>query len=446
MRTAASRRPQNQFEHLVLATIGKFHRLDGVVTNNVILPHPMRSLPNEHDILVLLAGRVVTIDAKELWPGDYRDTAGGWEYLKDQHWNRIEGFSHPIEIAFKKGKVAETFVRSQLGTGTAIPEVLSCIVVPDGCDVSKLGIMSGGRTPLGARLLIVRLCELEDALLADADAFRQRRPLPDELAAALRVEHLSDADPTACLLSDELEVLELLEVRRRPISRTVYLGKQHRPRERRVRIEVCPYSTDDARTVESLMRAHRSHLVALQEAAIPGVIRLYDHRVAPTATVFVHEFFSRQSLTDHIQRDSLSWTVARCLAEKLVATLDALHSSGVVHRYLDPSSVLVAGHPPSDIRVRDFFGARSLDVSTIGQDPAASPYDPPERGPDATPHPSMDWFSVGRCVRAMLTCDPFGWPGGDVPSALQSCLAALEDVPSKREEGWRRLRRLVMEE
>lgn len=442
MRVVSSRLPQNHFERVLLATIGGFHRLEGIVTNNVILPHPTRSLPNEHDLLILLTGRLITLDAKELWPGTYRDTATGWEHQREDRWQRVEGFAHPLDIAFKKGKVAEELVTSRLRPADPIPEVLSCIVVPDACDVQQLGVGAHGRTSLGARLFMVRISELEDALLADANAFHQRRPSPDDLAATLGITHLSDADPIACFLSEDLEVIELLEDRPRPVPRTVYLGLQHSPRQRRVRIEVCFYASD-SRSAEAVMRAHRSHLVTLQEVAGPGVLRLYDHRITPIATVFVYEFFSRRTLADVVHERPIQWPETRVLFAKVIEVLDAVHASGVVHRYLDPSSILVAGSPPQDIRICDFFGAAALDVSTLGQDPAASPFDPPERHPEARPESSMDWFSVGRCLRFALTGDPFGWPSDGVPSGLSACLESLEADPPRRVEGWRRLRRII---
>lgn len=442
MRVVSSRVPQNGFERLLLARIGAFERLDGIITNNVILPNPVRSLPNEHDMIVLLTGRLVTIDAKELWPGAYRDGANGWEHQREGRWETIEGFVHPIEIAFKKARVAEKLVRLRLDPGTPVPEVLSCIVVPDGCDVTGLGVTAHGKTPLGARLLIARVSELEDVLLADTKQFRQRRPSLDELARILGIAHLSPADPIACFLSKDLEVIELLEQRPRPVPRMVYLGIQRKPRQRRVRIEVCPYASD-SRPAEALMRAHRSHMVTLQEVACPGVMRLYDHRVTPTATVFVYELFSRYSLAEIVQKQVLEWSVACPLIARLLEVFDALHASRIVHRYLDPSSILVAGTPPREVRICDFFGARSMDVSTLGQDPATSPFDPPERHPDAPPEPAMDWFSIGRCIRFMLTGDPFGMPSAGVPSELGACLTALEGGPARRAEGWRRLRRIA---
>ena len=56
--SCSSRVPQNDFERILLATIGGFDRVDRIVTNNLILPHPARRLPINMTSLILLAGRI----------------------------------------------------------------------------------------------------------------------------------------------------------------------------------------------------------------------------------------------------------------------------------------------------------------------------------------------------------------------------------------------------
>ena len=441
---ASPHRPSNTFEALTLATIQNWKRLEGIVTNNVILPHTrFANLPNEQDILLLLPGHVVTLDMKELWPGKYRDSQGGWEHEGLDSWTRVEGFSHPMEIAFKKGKVVESFLASRTRQGGSQPKVLSCIVVPDACDVRDLTFRQDHRTSLGARLLLSRLAELEDTLLADLSAEDpQRRPSPSEIATIFGADRYVDVDSSACRLSDDLEITSYLETRDRPVPRRVYLGRQPSIPRRRLRVEVCPYDTLD-REAASLMRAHRSNLLTLQEVQDPGVLRLYDHRLTPSAAVFVTEFFSSRTLADLLpaNSDGLTWQILAPLFAGVCTTLHAAHKAGIIHRYLDPSCILVGGDPPSEIRVRDFFGAAVLDTSTLGQDPAANVYDAPERQPGATAGPWLDAFSVGRCIRFALTGNPLSWPNS--PEGLASVLKRLEDPPIAREYAWKDLLRLL---
>ena len=113
MKVITSRSVYDKFEGQVLEALGHLE-WEGIATNNVIIPHvKFRNLPNEHDILVLTDGRVYTLEAKQLAAGFYRGASGGaWEYRTEQSdWRPVQFLAHPLDVAFKKARVLESFVR-----------------------------------------------------------------------------------------------------------------------------------------------------------------------------------------------------------------------------------------------------------------------------------------------------------------------------------------------
>ena len=210
MRVVSSRSVVDRFEARILDALARAPGPDGLATNNVIIPHvKFRNLPNEHDLLVFTEGKVYTLDGKGLEPGSYRGSGGGgWEYSRDGlSWEPVTFMTHPEEVAFKKARVTEGYLRSRLPADNSIPmpQVISVIVVPDEADVSGLAWGAAG-TATGARLLLTRLGDLAACLDADDRAHRQRRPTVDELAALFHVERPNAASALPCYLSPHLRV------------------------------------------------------------------------------------------------------------------------------------------------------------------------------------------------------------------------------------------------
>src|SRR5262245_47971352 len=113
MLVVSFRQPEYPFERRILASLG-LSRLDGIATNNVLVPAlASRNLPNEHDIVVLLRGRVVTIDGKDLWAGAYRGSANNWEYRKPgrTEWEPVHFMGSPVRVAFRKAAVMVSWIQ-----------------------------------------------------------------------------------------------------------------------------------------------------------------------------------------------------------------------------------------------------------------------------------------------------------------------------------------------
>ncbi|MEE2039149.1 protein kinase [Nocardiopsis sp. CT-R113] len=138
-------------------------------------------------------------------------------------------------------------------------------------------------------------------------------------------------------------------------------------------------------------------------------------------------------------------TVARGLAE----TLDAVHSTGAVHRGLTPSTVLVDAHGP---RLIDFGVSRAVDGARLtrpGEGVGRPAYLAPEHLSGGAATPPSDLFSLGGALLFAATgADPFGEgqpsdvlyrvlrepPALDgVPGSLRPLVAAcLDKLPENR--------------
>lgn len=444
MELISARTPDNPFEQEVLATLAG-SALAGVVTNNLLLPNvQFRNLPNEHDVVALLPGRVVTIDAKALEPGAYRDAGDGWEFRPpDGEWTPATFMGPPTDIAFKKARVLEELLRRRREDGASfrMPQVVSCIAVPDQCDVRELGFRTDGRLETGARLYLARCSDLPAVLAGDVAAYPEKRPRPDEIVEAVGIRALRPDRSSACWLSSSLRIVESLGMREQPIPRGVYRAEDVVVR-RAVRVEVCPLYVP-GREVRRVVRGYRSEAQALDRVRHPAVLRLHNALTTPVAVVLVYELFSEWTLQDEIESRPLPWDEACELMAPVVGALGEAHRAGIVHRYLNPSCILLSEQRPREVRLYGFFGAAVGDQSTIGAHAVDDPYGAPERG-DATRGSShMDAYSVGRCMIAAVTGHPLETPvAASLPPDVAALLHGLTATePADRAEPWRALQR-----
>lgn len=451
--------PENPFEKEVLDALGRC-KLDGIRANNILLPHlKHRSLPNEHDILVLVAGRVYTIDAKGLYPGHYRGAASGaWEYSEtpDGEFRACAFLDTLGQVAFKKRNVAVEYLTRAVGKNR-VPDVVAVIVVPDGADLSQMERGPDGTDERGARSLLVQKSELCAALEADA-ARPGGYPLTmAELAEAFKVRTPTKFVRFPCHLNDQITLEAFVEGTQRPFPRNVYRGV-YRPESRLaekawVRVEVTAAHAVANVTLEqdAVFRAFRNNLSALRrirhEAALQHVVD-YD---TPLGLISVTEWFSDLTLAARLRTRLLAWPEARIVFRAVVGLLDAAHTAEVriVHRYLDPTCVLLREGPggaPVAVRVGGFFGAVVGTLSTAGIGPTDNPYlDPTARGEHKNA-PAQDYYSVGRCLAYALTgaTEAPALPAGGAPAELPAVLRRLT-APDHiaRADGWAKLREML---
>jgi hypothetical protein len=447
---------ENGFEERIFSALATCP-LDGIATNNVIIPNvQFRDLPDEHDLLVLLAGRVYTLEAKELWPGSYRGPSGGdWEYRAPggTAWEPATFGSHPLEIAFKKGKKLESYVKDRIRDGAgggmrSVPEVVSSLIVTDHADISGLGWRPDGKITSGARLLMTGLGRLNELLAADAAFQRQSKPTLEQLAAFFEVDRPNDVSTLPCSIDKHVRLLERMRTAARPITRSVYRGElalMGVPTRVEVVRKFEPARPGTAVSPEIIRRALRASFRAVQQVVHPAVLRCYHFVDTPAALTLAYEYCDDATLEDILARRRLSWDEVRAVFRTVVEALRAAHRARVYHRFLDPSCILVKEQDLAHPRVHAFYGSLVQDLSTIGISSYATSdlYIAPEAGGSYSPE-LLDAYSIGRCLAAALTGDPEALPAdGEAPAPA---VAAVEDLvlsAARRGSAWERLPALL---
>ncbi len=441
MRVMSHTRPENPFEQEVLDALSNME-LDGVATNNVLLPGDIRNLPNEHDVIVLMKGHAVTLDAKGLNAGRYRGERDAWEWAApgSDEWSAVTLPAAPEKVAFRKKVVLEDYVRDRRETlasaevAIRMPKLMSCIVVPNDCDISGLDFKPDGSTGTGARMPISRLADLEGVLRAHAVSKSSRKPSVEQLEELLQVSTRRRWTPE-CELKEGLRVKERVATIKRPIARNVYRGVDRF--DRPVRIVVCQ-TYGSGVDASALQRAYRALVLALQEVQHPGLLPLLEHFLTPMALVIVQKHFSTYTLLDSLQSGPMRWEQVATIFTPIVGALRELHAQEVFHRYIDPRCVLVSQSEPARGKLTGFFGASVVSRSTLGAPKYDDEYGAPERGEPGAGTGMSDAYSVARCIIAALTGFPTSPP--DAPGLPPGAARALQDMtahePRDRQAAW----------
>jgi hypothetical protein len=455
VRFISQRQLDNPFERAVLARLQDC-TLVGVASNNVLIPQiRLRNLPNEQDLVVLTRGRVYTLDAKALKAGHYRGASGGdWEYSRDGiDWKTCKFMAHPQTIAVRKGNAVESFVRENLPKGCGMPEVVAVIVVPDEANVEQLG-WRDGTNDSSVRLLRASLSDLCRVLEADSKDHPHQLPSIDDLAGLFSIDSPRERRSLPCFLDEHLRVDAFLARLQLPVLRHLYRGYLENKR-RAVRIEILP-KFNAPETVAEQIRAFRNNVLALQELKHEAILRLYGDDDTPTSLVVVSELFSETTLQDLIdEQRRLTWDEARQVFRPVVDLMHLAHANSIVHRYLDPTCILVKEGTFAEVRVQGFFGAVVGGLTTVRggkdnrgldeQEDVSNPYLAPERTrEEGRRGPMQDAYSVGRCLAAVLTGSPMRLPLKETPLDVIKVIGQLVSwLPQERVAAWTQLPALL---
>jgi serine/threonine protein kinase len=153
--------------------------------------------------------------------------------------------------------------------------------------------------------------------------------------------------------------------------------------------------TSEHRSMRSRERALREGQ-ALAHLRTPGVVQVYDVIDVGPYVYLVMELVNAPSLSRLVRRNGpLSAVDAAVAGRSILATLDAVHRAGVVHRDVKPSNILIDGDMP---RLTDFgialFGDGPM-LTAAGSVLGTPAYMSPEQARGHRPGPEADLYGLG---------------------------------------------------
>jgi hypothetical protein len=186
----------------------------------------------------------------------------------------------------------------------------------------------------------------------------------------------------------------------------------------------------------------------------PGIVTVYDTGVDEAGPYIVMELIEGETLAARLADEGpLGVPRATAIVRGAAVALDHAHASGVVHRDVKPSNLIVGGD--GGVRLTDFGIAQAMDDPTLVTDPGevvgTLAYMAPEILAGAPATPSSDVYSLGAVAYEMLTGrqpfqadniaalltrirdEPAPPLGPDVPPEIASgVLRALDKDPANR--------------
>ncbi|MFJ6677783.1 serine/threonine-protein kinase [Microbacterium sp. NPDC091382] len=189
----------------------------------------------------------------------------------------------------------------------------------------------------------------------------------------------------------------------------------------------------------------RSEVTLLASLNHPSLVTLFDAHLSGSPEYLVMELVDGPTLSARIADGPVPPAEVAALAAELGEALHVVHGSGVVHRDVKPSNVLLApphlpgGRPRA--KLADFGIALLLDsarVTTPGTIIGTAAYLAPEQVQGRDPAPASDVYALGLVLLEALTGER-AYPNTDGVSAAIARLTSPPAVPDTLSAGWRSL-------
>jgi serine/threonine protein kinase len=151
----------------------------------------------------------------------------------------------------------------------------------------------------------------------------------------------------------------------------------------------------------------------------PGLVTVYDSGTGDGDLFLVMQLVEGRTLGDVTAHGPLPATQVADLGRRLADVLDYVHSSGVIHRDVKPSNVLVAAD--GRVFLADFGISRLVDavgrVTTTGMTVGTAAYMAPEQVRGTEAGPAIDIYALGLVLLECATGQP-AYTGNGVEAAV----------------------------
>ncbi|MEW1834714.1 serine/threonine-protein kinase [Microbacterium sp. NPDC079995] len=186
----------------------------------------------------------------------------------------------------------------------------------------------------------------------------------------------------------------------------------------------------------------RSEVTLLASLNHPSLVTLFDAHLTGSPEYLVMEFVDGPTLSARIAEGPMPPAEVAALAAELAEALHIVHASGVVHRDMKPSNVLLAPpHLPggrSRAKLADFGIALLLDsarLTTPGTIIGTAAYLAPEQVQGGDPAPPADIYALGLVLLEALTGER-AYPHTDGVGAALARLTTPPAIPDALGPGW----------
>lgn len=174
----------------------------------------------------------------------------------------------------------------------------------------------------------------------------------------------------------------------------------------------------------------------------PSLVTLFDAHLTDSPEYLVMEYVDGPTLSARIAEGPMPPTEVAAIAGELGEALHVVHASGVVHRDVKPSNVLLApAHLPGGrprAKLADFGIALLLDsarLTTPGTIIGTAAYLAPEQVQGGDPAPPADVYALGLVLLEALTGER-AYPHTDGVGAALARLSAPPVIPDSLGPAW----------
>ena len=179
--------------------------------------------------------------------------------------------------------------------------------------------------------------------------------------------------------------------------------------ERHVAIKTIRKDLVEPELADQYMARLRNEAKAAGRLNHPNIVGVYEFGEDETVAFIAMEYVEGTGLREYLnRRASFDFAQLVALMSQLLAALEFAHGSGVVHRDVKPSNLIVT--PQGVLKVADFGIARvdRSNLTTVGTVIGTPSYMSPEQCRGLEADPRSDLFSAGVVLYELLTGDkPF---------------------------------------